>query len=185
MLANWTVHRWETHCPSVGKSPSSLQNDDSQPQTATLDILEQLVAFPIISAESNLELIGQVGSLLTERAFGPSDCPIPPARRPVCWHDWSMMAQGGLLSAHSNVVPVAGQEWMGDPFRLRCHDEMLFGRGTTDMRGFMASMLSMAQHAAQTRLNRPPMIAIACNEEVGHPDTPQMLPSLKATDRVR
>lgn len=151
------------------------------PHAATLDILERLVAFPTVSTASNLELIGYVQNLLTGSGFRTQRLPDQTGTKAGLLARLGDDGPGGiLLSAHSDVVPVVGQEWSGAPFRLRWRDERLFGRGTTDMKGFLASTLAMAQRATKARPDQPLMMAISYDEEVGCLGIRQMLPDIKA-----
>ena len=134
----------------------------------TLDILSDLVSFPTVSSQSNLALIEYIRELLNragitstlffneERtkanlfaSLGPRDVP------------------GILLSGHTDVVPVEGQAWSSDPFRLLMREDRLFGRGTADMKGFIACVLAMAEQLAQRTLHRPYQMVFSYDEEVG------------------
>lgn len=86
---------------------------------------------------------------------------------------------GLLLSAHSDVVPVTGQNWSSDPFVLTEHDGKLYGRGATDMKGFLACMLSLAQKATHLKLKRPLHLAISYDEELGCLGVHSLLRTLK------
>ena len=74
---------------------------------------------------------------------------------------------GILLAAHSDVVDVEGQAWSGDPFALRRDGGRLFGRGTADMKGFLAAVLAVAPYAARRGLRRPLHLALSSDEELG------------------
>lgn len=74
---------------------------------------------------------------------------------------------GYILSGHSDVVSVDNQIWATDPFRLAVHGEKLTGRGTTDMKGFLACMLAMAPEFAAMQLRRPVHLAFSYDEEIG------------------
>ncbi|PGH55602.1 acetylornithine deacetylase [Azospirillum palustre] len=141
--------------------------------TATIDILERLVAFNTVSRESNLDLIRWVQERLEAAGVAtwlvPSDdgrkanlfATLGPADRP-----------GVLLSGHSDVVPVEGQAWTSDPFRLTRRDGKLFGRGTADMKGFVAAALALFDRAAGQQatgrpLSQPLHLALSYDEEVG------------------
>lgn len=152
----------------------------ADPHPRTLDILERLIAFPTVSAESNLALIDHAEALLdaagleTRRIHDPD---LPKA---------GLMARigtgpgGVMLSAHSDVVPVAGQNWTRPPFELTREGSRLYGRGTTDMKGFLASILALAERAGQARITRPLMLAISYDEEVGCQGIRKMLPDIRA-----
>jgi acetylornithine deacetylase len=78
------------------------------------------------------------------------------------------MREGGVvLSGHMDVVPADGQKWTVDPFRLTERDGRYFGRGTTDMKGFLAVSLAAAERAAQVNLQRPLHLALSYDEEIG------------------
>ena len=74
---------------------------------------------------------------------------------------------GVILSGHTDVVPVDGQDWSSDPFVLREADGRLYGRGTCDMKGFLASCLAAVPQMTQARLRRPVHLALSYDEEVG------------------
>ncbi|WP_428032103.1 acetylornithine deacetylase [Ancylobacter sp.] len=134
----------------------------------TIDILERLIAFPTVSRDSNLALIDYVRSLLAPLG----------ARLTLVHNEAGTKAnlhavlgpQGGggvLLSGHTDVVPVEGQAWTSDPFTLTARQDRLLGRGTCDMKGFLASVLVAAEQAAGRRLARPLHLAFSYDEEIG------------------
>jgi acetylornithine deacetylase len=134
----------------------------------TLDILGPLVSFPTVSTTSNMELIGYVTGLFDaagiawERVDSPDGsranlfATVGPADRP-----------GVVLSGHSDVVPAAGQTWSRDPFRLHVENGRCYGRGTADMKGFVASAVAACLRAADRRLTTPLHLALSYDEEVG------------------
>src|SRR5690625_4631994 len=110
------------------------------PYQATLDFLERLTAFPTVSADSNLELIDFAEQVLENARFSTDRLPDSTGRKAGLVARRGPGGPGGiLLSAHSDVVPVAGQDWSRPPFRLTRSGDRLYGRGTTDMKGFLAS----------------------------------------------
>lgn len=134
----------------------------------SLDILEALVSFPTVSKESNLSLIAYVADLLGscgaevrllhntsgEKAnlfatIGPRDVP------------------GVVLSGHSDVVPVEGQDWSCAPFAMTERDGRIYGRGTADMKGFVACALGACIKASRTKLKTPLHLALSYDEEIG------------------
>ncbi|GCE82628.1 acetylornithine deacetylase [Komagataeibacter diospyri] len=138
---------------------------DSNPTVAAL---AHLVAWPTLSRESNLDLIEWYAQQF--RAVN--------ATLTVVRHDetdrYGLFAtigpdtgQGIVLSGHSDVVPVQGQAWTCDPFSLTDRDGKLFARGSSDMKGFLACMLTAARYAANRELRRPLHFAISCDEEIG------------------
>ncbi len=86
---------------------------------------------------------------------------------------------GGIcLSGHTDVVPTDGQNWTRDPFRLSRSQTHVFGRGTTDMKGFVASALALAQRVDPAKLSAPLSIVLSYDEEVGCVGIKDMLPKL-------
>ena len=144
-------------------------------------ILEKLVGFDTVSANSNLALIEWVAdylegygvkSTLTRDAAGAKAnlfATIGPSDR-----------GGVILSGHTDVVPVAGQAWDSDPFRLTERDGRLFGRGTADMKGFIALALALAPQAISRPLQRPLHLALSYDEEVGCLGVPALIRALPA-----
>ena len=135
---------------------------------ASVQHLRALVTFDSVSHRSNLALIEYLEGVLRpfgarlqriedesgEKAnlvasFGPTDVP------------------GYVLSGHTDVVPVDGQNWTTDPFVLTERDGKLYGRGATDMKGFLACCLAMAPKIAAAPLKAPLHIAFSYDEEVG------------------
>ncbi len=135
----------------------------------TLDHLDKLIGFQTISCDSNLEIVGYIESFL--RSIGASHCvriPNADGSKSGLLARIGPDAPGGvMLSAHSDVVPVAGQAWTREPFRLSRENGRYFGRGTTDMKGFLASMLSAAKEAARSDLKAPLLLCVSYDEEVG------------------
>lgn len=133
----------------------------------TLDILDKLISFDTVSAKSNLEIVAYIESFLKERGYAVHRVPDPTGEKAGLFASMGPAGAGVMLSAHTDVVPVAGQDWTRDPFRLTAEDDRLYGRGTTDMKGYLAAMLSVADRAAQTDLREPLKLAISYDEEVG------------------
>ena len=131
-------------------------------------LLERLVAFPTVSTESNLDLIGFVETWLGERGFRMIRLPDETGRKANLFASLGPDSGGGiLLSGHTDVVPVEGQAWTSDPFRLVRRDDRLFGRGTADMKGFIACCLRAADVAARRKLAAPLHLAFSHDEETG------------------
>ncbi|HEY9039333.1 MAG TPA: acetylornithine deacetylase [Roseovarius sp.] len=134
----------------------------------TLDILEQLIGFPSISRTPNLDLIAYIAGLLSDAGIrfetvGTTDgartnlfATIGPRDRP-----------GVMLSGHTDVVPVEGQTWSSDPFSMRRDGTRYYGRGTADMKGFVAAAIHAARLAAKRDLKTPLHLAFSYDEEIG------------------
>jgi acetylornithine deacetylase len=132
------------------------------------EMLERLVAFPTVSRDSNLPLVDWAEEYLT--AWG--------ARCRRTWNREGTKANllatlgpdapgGVVLSGHTDVVPVDGQDWASDPFVLVEREGRLFGRGAVDMKGFLAVALSLVPEFAGIALRRPVHLALSYDEEVG------------------
>ncbi|WP_347309938.1 acetylornithine deacetylase [Defluviimonas sp. SAOS-178_SWC] len=150
------------------------------PNPRTLEILERLIAFPTVSAESNLTLIDYAESVLEASGFEMQRIPDPALPKSGLVARIGGDGPGGvLLSAHSDVVPVEGQNWTRPPFELTREGGRLYGRGTTDMKGYLAAMLSLAERAGKAVPDQPLMLAISYDEEVGCQGIAKMLPGFK------
>jgi acetylornithine deacetylase len=133
-----------------------------------LELIRRLVAFNTVSAQSNLELIHFVRDYLR-------DCGIDSRLT----HDAAKnkanllaaigprVAGGIVLSGHTDVVPVAGQPWDSDPFTVVERDGRLYGRGTADMKSFLAIALALVPEFSSARLRVPIYLALSYDEEVG------------------
>lgn len=133
-----------------------------------LEILDRLIRFDTVSANSNLALIDYVQDFLTARGFDTHRLPDETGQKAGLFARLGPAIEGGiLLSAHSDVVPVEGQVWSVDPFRLTINDNRLFGRGACDMKGYLAAMLVCADKAREMTLTAPLMLSISYDEEIG------------------
>jgi acetylornithine deacetylase len=133
-----------------------------------VEILDRLVSFPTISRDTNLELIAYIQSLLLECGGAITLVPNEEGTKASLYATIGPARPGGvLLSGHTDVVPVEGQSWSSDPFRLVRRGERLYGRGTCDMKGFLACMLAAAETASTMQLARPLHLAFSYDEEIG------------------
>ena len=131
-------------------------------------ILDALVAFPTVSRDSNLALVDWVEDYL--RSHGVAVHRVWNAERSKAnlWCSAGPAAEGGvILSGHSDVVPVDGQSWTTDPWRVSERQGRLYGRGTCDMKGFLALALAAVPLAMAAGVRRPLQLAFSIDEEVG------------------
>jgi len=146
----------------------------------TVEILKQLIAFPTVSIDPNRSLIDYCDQLLKEIG----------AKTVIIEDETGTKANlfatigatdrpGVLLSGHTDVVPVEGQDWTKEPFTLTQEDGKLYGRGTTDMKGFVASALSAAIKASTRDLKTPLHLALSYDEEIGCIGVRSMIDMLK------
>ena len=139
-------------------------------------ILERLVAFDTTSHLSNLALIEWVESYLTERGFASRRVLNAAGTKSNLLATIGPGAEGGVvLSGHTDVVPVAGQAWTSDPFVLDRRGERLYGRGTCDMKGFIALALAAVPDFQAARLPKPVHLAFSYDEEIGCFGAPAMI----------
>ena len=158
--------------------PAASHADDA---TDPREMLARLVAFPTVSERSNLELIdfveGHLGSLGVDCARVPDAT----GQKASLIARVGPKTEGGIvLSGHTDVVPVSGQDWTTDPFVLTERDGKLFGRGTCDMKGFIACGLALAPEMLAAGLARPIYFALSYDEEVGCLGAPEMIDRLIA-----
>jgi acetylornithine deacetylase len=147
------------------------------PQTLTpRDILDRLVAFPTVSRDSNLALVDFVAGYLRGHGIAPVIVPSPDGTKAALYAQVGPDGPGGVvLSGHTDVVPVDGQDWTSDPFQLTERDGRLFGRGTCDMKGFDALAIAALPYAMKAGIRRPLQIALSFDEEVGCTGAPLMI----------
>lgn len=133
-----------------------------------IEILDDLIAFPTVSADSNLEMIAYLANQL-EAAGAKVDVFLDETgQKANLFGTLGPEVDGGiLLSGHCDVVPVTDQPWSTDPFALVMRDDRLYGRGTCDMKGFIAATLAMAPVFARKVRERPLHFAFTYDEETG------------------
>lgn len=131
-------------------------------------ILERLVAFPTVSRDSNLDLVDWVSDYLAGFGVTARRVASPCGRKAHLFAQVGPDVPGGvILSGHTDVVPVEGQAWTTDPWRLTETDGRLYGRGTCDMKGFLALALAAVPRAQAARIRRPLQLAFSFDEELG------------------
>lgn len=148
------------------------------PATAP-EILARLIGFDTTSRNSNLALIDEVQGRLADHGIASTLvhdesgtkanllATIGPPDRP-----------GIVLSGHTDVVPVDGQDWSSDPFTARLAEGRLYGRGACDMKGFLACVLAAVPRMQAVPLARPFHLAFSYDEEVGCKGVPRLLARL-------
>ncbi|UOM32984.1 acetylornithine deacetylase [Acuticoccus sp. I52.16.1] len=141
---------------------------DISPIPSPAAILARLVAFPTVSRRSNLALLDYVEDLLRPAGVRLERFESDDGTRANLWASLGPAGSGGVvLSGHCDVVPVEGQNWSSDPFELRTEAGRLYGRGTADMKGFLAASIHAMLQAAPRSLALPLHLAISYDEEVG------------------
>ena len=149
-------------------------------QLTPRQILDQLVSFPTVSRESNLALVDWLEGYLSGQGV-------------KCFRHWNedrrkaaLIAHAGLwvegavvLSGHSDVVPVDGQVWSSDPWVVVERDGRLYGRGTCDMKGYVALAVWALVEAERRGVARPLQLALSYDEELGCTGAPPMIETMQ------
>lgn len=132
------------------------------------ELLERLVAFDTTSAKSNLALVDFVRGYLDGQGVTSTLTPSADGNKASLFATIGAKGNGGIgLSGHSDCVPVEGQAWSGDPFQLTQRDGKLYGRGTCDMKGFIACVLASVPKFVSRQLREPLHLIVSYDEEVG------------------
>lgn len=135
----------------------------------SLPIVEKLIAFDTTSRESNLDLIAFVQQYLADFGIESRLVHDEEGRKANLYATVGPSDKGGIcLSGHTDVVPVDGQAWDSDPFVARIADGKVFGRGTADMKSFIAIALAFVPQFLERGLVTPVHLAFSYDEEVGH-----------------
>lgn len=157
------------NAPTIVRNIPTIDSVISKTGTErTIACLDALVGFDTTSRDSNLALIEWVEAYLaafdikSERVYDES------GQKANLWASIGPASDGGIiLSGHTDVVPVDGQDWDSDPFVLTPKEDKLYGRGTSDMKGFVAAVLAKVPELAAANLTRPVHLAFSYDEEVG------------------
>lgn len=135
----------------------------------SLPIVEKLIGFDTTSRESNLELIAYVQQYLEDFGIESQLVHDEEGRKANLYATVGPADKSGIcLSGHTDVVPVDGQAWDSDPFVARIADGKVFGRGTADMKSFIAIALAFVPQFLERGLATPVHFAFSYDEEVGH-----------------
>ena len=132
------------------------------------EILDKLISFPTVSSESNLELVEWVETYLASHGVESTRIYDETGTKASVYANVGPEVEGGVvLSGHTDVVPVEGQDWDTDPWTVVEKDGRLYGRGTTDMKGFDALALAAVPKALAAGIKKPIQIAFSRDEEIG------------------
>ncbi|MBP5114742.1 acetylornithine deacetylase [Pseudomonas protegens] len=137
-------------------------------EQSSRELLARLVGFATVSRDSNLELIGFIRDYLASHGVHSELIYNPERTKANLFASIGPEDRGGVvLSGHTDVVPVEGQAWSVEPFVLSEREGRLYGRGTADMKGFIASVLAAVPGLTRRRLRLPVHLAFSYDEEVG------------------
>ena len=132
------------------------------------EMMEKLISFPSVSSVSNLPIIDFIEEYLNSHGVECHRVYNPAGDKANLYANAGPAVDGGvILSGHTDVVPVVGQDWDTDPFKVVEKDGKLYGRGTCDMKGFDAIALTAVPKALKRGIKRPIQIAMSYDEEVG------------------
>src|SRR5215510_11834613 len=146
------------------------------------DLLARLVAFDTTSSNTNIPLIEWVEAYLGGHGIKSHRVPTPDGLKSSLFATIGPGDGGGIaLSGHTDVVPVAGQDWHTDPFTLVERDGKLYGRGTCDMKGYLACALAILPDLEARKLKMPFHIAFSYDEETGCTGVRPMIAELGRT----
>jgi acetylornithine deacetylase len=160
----------------------TVRSDPSRPQS--LPWIERLVAIDTVSRNSNLGLIETVRDYLEGEGFQSRlthDAAGGKANLFASLPAVDGSVTGGIvLSGHTDVVPVDGQDWSSDPFKAEIRGDKLYGRGSADMKGFIGAALTAVPQMKAQALRAPIHFALSYDEELGCAGAPAMIDDLKA-----
>lgn len=150
---------------------------------STEEILRQLVSFPVLGGESNLPIAHWIRDYLAGFNINLHTMANQDGTKMGIHARIGPPVDGGvILSGHTDVVPVEGQDWHTNPFEM--HDDgkgKLFGRGTCDMKGFLACCLSLLPEMVQANLKKPIYLAFSYDEEIGCQGAPALISHIAET----
>ncbi len=146
----------------------------------TDDILKKLIAFNTVSRNANIDLMHFVQRLLKDHNIATTLIPNEAGTKANLFATVGPNTNGGvMLSGHTDVVPIDNQNWTKPAFKLVEENRRYYGRGTTDMKGFIACALSAAIKAQRCTLASPLHIALSYDEEIGCVGVHSMIAMLK------
>ncbi len=134
----------------------------------TVSILTDLVSYPSVSSESNLEIINYLANRIQDCGGSVNLMSSEDGSQANLFGTIGPEINGGIvLSGHTDVVPAKELNWDSDPFNLTQKDDLLYGRGTCDMKGFIAATLAAAESLKNRKLNLPVHFSFTYDEEIG------------------
>lgn len=146
------------------------------------DILAKLVSFPVLGGDHNLEIIHWIQNYIEPFGIATTLVPNEEKTKASLHCRIGPSVDGGvILSGHTDVVPVKGQAWDSDPFILTKKDGKLFGRGSADMKGFIACCLASLPTLIKADLKKPIYFAFSYDEEIGCLAAPELIEHIKKT----
>lgn len=143
------------------------------------EILETLVSFDSVVGTPNGAVVSWINSYLADHGVKATVLAGPEGDRSNLFATIGPTdVPGYILSGHMDVVPAQMSEWTSSPFRLRRDGDKLYGRGTTDMKGYLATTLAAVPQLLQAGLRRPIHLAFSYDEEAGCRGVPHLIARL-------
>ena len=134
----------------------------------SIQILEKLISFNTVSSNSNLDIISYCEKILKDAGAKITLIKNKEETKANLFATIGPVDQAGIiLSGHTDVVPVTNQKWQTNPFKLTAIDNKLYGRGTADMKSFVACALYAASKASSMNLKTPLHFSFSYDEEIG------------------
>lgn len=156
--------------------PATLNAAPTAIRPASRAMIERLIAFDTTSRNSNLDLIHDVRDYLAGLGVEAVLVHDPDGRKANLYATLGPTDRPGIaLSGHTDVVPIDGQDWTRDPWRVSEHGGRLYGRGTCDMKSFIAVALAHAPRFLESDLKTPLHLCFSYDEEVGCKGVPHLL----------
>jgi len=150
--------------------------DMAADRLSPLELMTKLVSFPTVSRDSNLDLVAWVEDYLASHGIDSHRKYDDTGEKASLFAHAGPLIEGGIvLSGHTDVVPIDGQEWDSDPWEVIESDGKYIGRGVCDMKGFDALAIWALVEAHYRGVKRPLQLALSYDEEVGCRGAPPMI----------
>ena len=131
----------------------------------TISILEKLISYPTVSKDANIELIYYIADLIKCEKVNPRIIKNEEKTKANLFaYIGPEKSEGVMLSGHTDVVPIDGQNWKKPPFKCTYENGLFYGRGTADMKGFVASAVNAFIKAKALNLQKPLYLALSYDE---------------------
>jgi len=158
---------------------------DTQFKDSVVAIAERLIGFRSFPGTPNLDIVGWITGYLRDRGVSSELIKSPDGWSANLLACIGPQVEGGVvLSGHTDVVVVDGQAWSSDPFTVRLSDGRLFGRGSADMKGFLAVCLAKVPSMMKAGLSRPIYLAFSYDEEIGCQGVPYLIERMKVLPAI-
>ncbi len=145
----------------------------------SLEILDRLISFDTIPSQSNLALIDFVNTWFRRQGVEPTLIPSEDAEKANLWATIGPGRNGGIcLSGHTDVVPADARDWATEPFVLTRKGTRLYGRGTADMKAFLAVVLALLPEMLEKPLSQPFHVVMSYDEEMGCRGATRLVPEI-------